>query len=241
MPKVSVILAARNAEENIARTIESVLAQSLSDWELIIVDDGSHDSFAEICDSYAEKDSRIKVLRQGAAGISIARNKGIKEAKGDYIGFIDADTYALPEMFSTMLKWAEDESADIVQCGYFVVAANTFTPPYPTSQSMVTGYNKRVWLYEDLVSAEDFLKNLAQRKTGETCNLLIKKGICKSTQFTGHTWQSSLYNLDIAAKSKKFQILADCLFIRLSDDATEPTLTAPSSLEHMLYLQRLFK
>lgn len=91
MPKVSVIVPVYNTEQYLPRCIDSILAQTFTDFELILVNDGSTDSSGMICNEYAKKDSRIKVFHQGNRGVSSARNKGIDIAKGEWISFVDSD------------------------------------------------------------------------------------------------------------------------------------------------------
>lgn len=97
---ISVIVPVYKAEKVIARCIESVIAQQYQDWELILVDDGSPDKSGEICDEYAEKSDRIRVLHQKNAGASAARNHGMNEAKGEYVCFVDADDYVTERYLS---------------------------------------------------------------------------------------------------------------------------------------------
>lgn len=97
---ISVIVPVYKAEKVIARCIESVIAQEYTDWELILVDDGSPDRSGEICDEYALKDKRIRVVHQENAGASAARNHGIDIARGEYICFIDSDDYVSPTYLS---------------------------------------------------------------------------------------------------------------------------------------------
>ena len=88
---ISIIIPVYNVEHYLAECLDSVLAQTYKNLEIILVDDGSIDGSGQICDNYAGKDSRIKVIHQTNAGVSAARNKGLKVAKGEYIGFVDAD------------------------------------------------------------------------------------------------------------------------------------------------------
>lgn len=115
-PKLSIIVPVYNVRQYLNKCVDSILAQTFRDFELIIVDDGSIDGSGEICDEYAKKDSRIKVIHQQNAGQSCARNFGIKFATGDYIGFSDSDDWIEPEMYEKMLKVAETQKADIVIC-----------------------------------------------------------------------------------------------------------------------------
>ena len=91
MARISVIVPAYNAEGLISACIESVLAQQFTDWELIVVNDGSKDGTAALCDAYAEKDSRIRVIHQENGGVSAARNRGLSEAAGELMAGIVKD------------------------------------------------------------------------------------------------------------------------------------------------------
>lgn len=106
----SIIVPIYKAEKTIDRLIKSVLNQSIVDWELLLIDDGSPDKSGEICDSYALKDSRILCVHQENAGVSSARNKGLNLAKGDWITFIDADDYIEPTHLSVFKKQIDDKS-----------------------------------------------------------------------------------------------------------------------------------
>lgn len=111
---ISVIVPVYKAEKVIARCIESVIAQEYQDWELILVDDGSPDRSGEICDEYAKKDARIRVIHQKNAGASAARNHGMDEAKGEYICFIDADDY-VTERYLADFRIEENDVDFVVQ------------------------------------------------------------------------------------------------------------------------------
>ena len=114
--KLSIIIPVYNVNEYLKNTIENVLAQIYQDYELILVDDGSTDGSSEICDFFAEKDRRIRVIHQRNQGVSAARNKGVSAANGEYIGFVDSDDLNEPNMFEIMMSIAVAENADIVQC-----------------------------------------------------------------------------------------------------------------------------
>ena len=118
---VSVIIPAYNIEDYIGRCLDSVLSQTYKNLEIIIVDDGSSDRTGEILDDYKKKDQRIRVIHKENGGVSSARNTGIEAAKGDYIGFIDGDDLAEPELFKTLMKLLNEENADIAHCGYQMV------------------------------------------------------------------------------------------------------------------------
>lgn len=117
MPRLSVIVPVYKVEKYIHKCVDSILNQTFTDFELILVDDGSPDKCGEICDEYAKKDARVRVIHQINKGIAFTRNLGIKEAQCEYISFIDSDDYILPEMFYTMIEiMEEDKSIDITVC-----------------------------------------------------------------------------------------------------------------------------
>lgn len=125
MPKISIIIPVYNVEKYLPKCIKSVLNQSFCDFELILIDDGSKDSSGQICDDYAKRDSRIIVIHKENAGVSTARNEGIKIASGDYIGFIDSDDYIEPNMYEVLVENIEKFNCDISICGFQVIDEDT--------------------------------------------------------------------------------------------------------------------
>ena len=123
---VSIIIPVYNVEPYLPRCVESIFAQTYTDWELILVDDGSPDRCPEMCDAYATEDERIKVIHKTNGGLSDARNHGLDVVTGDYILFVDSDDYIHPNMLQTMTRLAKEKDADIVQCGYIRGAGDNF-------------------------------------------------------------------------------------------------------------------
>lgn len=113
---LSIIMPIYNSGEYLSATLENVLAQNYEKYELILVDDGSTDGSGALCDEFAERDPRIRVIHQKNAGLSAARNAGLDAAEGEYVGFVDSDDLIEPEMFSTLTGIAAQYDADIVQC-----------------------------------------------------------------------------------------------------------------------------
>lgn len=120
-PLISVIVPVYKVEQYLNRCIDSIINQSYQRLEIILVDDGSPDACGKICDKYADKDNRVKVIHKENAGLSSARNAGLVVASGDYIGFVDSDDWIVTDMFESLVGAAERENADIVQCGYQAV------------------------------------------------------------------------------------------------------------------------
>lgn len=115
MAKVSIIMPVYNSERYVSYAIDSVLNQSFEDFELILVDDGSVDKSGQICDVYAQKDARIRVIHQRNQGLCAARNAGLNIAKGDYIGFIDNDDFYYPDLIKDNYSLAFRYGADVIR------------------------------------------------------------------------------------------------------------------------------
>lgn len=118
MSIISVIVPIYKVSDYLPKCIDSIIKQTYSDLEIILVDDGSPDDCPKICDKYAEEDNRIKVIHKPNGGLSDARNAGLDIATGEYIGFIDSDDYIDEHMYEDMLSAIEKDDADLCICGY---------------------------------------------------------------------------------------------------------------------------
>lgn len=114
-PTVSIIIPVYNTESYLPRCLDSLLVQTYADFEIICVDDGSTDNSGQICDEYARKDSRIRVVHIPNGGVSNARNTGLELVRGEYIMFVDSDDWVEPEHVELLLPLAGE---DLVYCGY---------------------------------------------------------------------------------------------------------------------------
>ena len=114
---ISIIVTVYNIEQNIAECLESIIAQNYRDIEIIVVDDDSTDDSGKICDQYAKRDGRIHVIHKKHEGLVNARKYGLKIAKGEYIGYVDGDDWINPEMYSSLLNYAEKYDVDVVCSG----------------------------------------------------------------------------------------------------------------------------
>ena len=115
--RISVIVPVYNSENYLEKCVRSITAQTYPDLEIILVDDGSTDSSGRMCDSFAERDARIKVIHKENGGQSDARNCGLDIASGEYIGFVDSDDAVAPDMYEHMLENLFRENAQISCCG----------------------------------------------------------------------------------------------------------------------------
>lgn len=114
MYKISVIVPVYNVEKFLAQCLESLVQQTYKNLEIIIVDDGTSDGSDKIYKTYAEKDNRIKIIKQKNAGVSVARNTGLAAATGQYVHFIDSDDYIDIDYYEKMINSATDIFPDII-------------------------------------------------------------------------------------------------------------------------------
>lgn len=124
---ISIIIPVYNVERYLPECLKSVCEQTYTHLEIILVDDGSTDSSGKICDEWADKDDRIVVIHKTNAGVSAARNDGLKAAKGSLIGFVDADDWIEPDMYEKLMTGIGD--ADMVCCGYVDYPLGTIDTP----------------------------------------------------------------------------------------------------------------
>ena len=118
MPKVSIIVPVYKAEKYLHQCIDSILYQTFSDWECILVDDGSPDRSGAICDEYAQKDDRIRVIHKENGGVSSARNVALEKIAGKWLTFVDSDDCLYPNALQRWVEVAEQNNLDMIQCHF---------------------------------------------------------------------------------------------------------------------------
>lgn len=122
---VSIIVPVYNVEEYLGRCVDSILGQTYTNLEVILVDDGAKDSSGDICDAYARQDPRVRVIHKENGGLSSARNAGIDIAKGDYLEFVDSDDWIEPDAVESLLSLALEQNVELVVGGRYDVKAKT--------------------------------------------------------------------------------------------------------------------
>ena len=184
---ISVIMPVYKAEKHLERSVTSVLNQTFTDFELLLVDDGSPDNSGVLCDEWSKKDSRIKVFHKPNGGTSDARNFGIEKSKGEYITFIDCDDFVLPQWLEKMHTTAIETKADIVKSGiYYVAEADV------AKESAVLDYNitplQTIRYNTEAVSVYEFhCRLLNGNGYNAVWNQLVKADIQKMCPFpSGH-------------------------------------------------------
>ena len=138
-PKISIIVPVYNVERYLRRCVDSIVAQSFQDWELLLIDDGSSDNSGMICDEYAEKEDRIKVFHKKNGGVSSARNVGLDNANGEWIMFVDSDDWIEKTMLEENL--IHSECYEVIRCNMKVI----------TNNSIIINYNyiNEKWTYDE--------------------------------------------------------------------------------------------
>lgn len=193
-PLVSVIMPVYNAEKYLSEAIESVISQSYSNWELLIVDDGSNDNSISIIESYAKKDSRIRIYTNdsGEHGSGIARNYGMKRISGKYTYFMDADDWIEKDLLQDTVALAEKTGADIVPFG-LVIEDN--------GKKIRKSLNPRGYF-----EFKDFKKlaNEMVRGTWSECTELIRSELLQNMSQNKHkTCEDICFQLDLLCNVKK--------------------------------------
>lgn len=168
MPEISIIVPVYNAEKYLGHCIESILAQTFTDFELLLINDGSSDSSGLICDEYARKDQRVKVYHKKNGGVSTARNLGLEKSRGKYITFSDSDDFLFNTAFQTYIDaFSKDSNIDVVKTGYYQEYANG-NPPQKFSSTRDVILEKRSdflsFLMFDKSNYNGFLWNECLRK-----------------------------------------------------------------------------
>lgn len=172
MPEISVIMLTYNREKFVERAIKSIMRQTWSDFELIIVDNGSTDKSGELCDKWAEIDTRVKVIHKKKGNIGSGRNSGLDKAIGNYITFVDDDDRFEPDMLMYLFKLIKKYNGDIAICGSMREFENRIEPKYVFEKTYIL--NKR-----------EAIREMLRRKLFNSGmpTKLMKKEICNNIRF----------------------------------------------------------
>ncbi len=172
MYDLSIIVPVYKAEAFLDRCVSSILAQTMADFELILIDDGSPDRCGEMCDAYAKADPRIRVIHQANAGQAAARNRALDIAQGEYIGFADSDDFVHPRAFQILLENARKHKAQISVAGYQAVTGLVEHPTLEDVPSqlwrgqdflrhcLIDSVDKKPWVLWDKIFHRDCFKTL---------------------------------------------------------------------------------
>ena len=154
MDLISVIVPVYNIEKYIRRCVESIIGQSYSNLQIILVDDGSDDESGKICDEIAKSDERVEVFHKSNGGASDARNFGLEKAQGEYIAFVDGDDYIESDMYECLYKAIVESASDMASCGFYEVFGDKTYMRCCTEETIVLD---KIEAYEALLSRRSLL------------------------------------------------------------------------------------
>lgn len=181
--KISVIVPIYGIEKYLPKCIESILDQSFKDFELILVDDGSPDNCPEICDTYAEKDSRINVIHKVNGGLLSARKAGLEVANGDYISYVDGDDWVDKYYLDTLYKLAITNNADLTVTGHFREFNGKIETVKPSNPGIYNEFEIKSSILPNAIFNGQFCEH---GMTTYVWNKLFKKDILKSVLYDVH-------------------------------------------------------
>jgi len=206
-PAVSIIIPVYNVDKYLRRCIDSVLSQSFTDFELILVDDGSKDTSPQLCDEYSNKDSRIRVIHKSNGGVSAARNDGLYIAKGEYVTFIDADDWVEEGYLEILLDYSQ---YDIVFFSYRMIYEDGYFSEYVFTEK--EGNARTMWNIVASLKANASKSNFY----GYTWNKMFRKEIIDKygIKFINglRISEDEVYTLDYCTHANSIKVLPFCLY-----------------------------
>lgn len=177
-PKVSIVVPVYKVEEYIDRCLDSLLNQTLKDIEIILVDDGSPDNCPKICDEYAQKDARVRVVHKQNEGLGYARNSGMEVAVGEYIAFVDSDDFVDIRMFEELYDVARGNDSDVVYCNIYKYYNEEKCFPLPAMTDRIVNFS-----HGDIVNniLKNMLGNEPEKRKSRTYYMSVWHGIYRNS------------------------------------------------------------
>ena len=198
-PVLSIIVPVYNAEKYLNRCVDSILNQEYTDFELLLVNDGSSDSSGDICDSYALRDSRVRVIHKDNSGVSDTRNQAMAQACGTYIQFLDSDDWITPDASKLLVRAAENYHCDLVVADFYRVSGNRVSHKGDIEDDVVLTRE---------AYAEHMMENPADYYYGVIWNKLYRRDIIEKNHLKMSTklnWcEDFLFNLEYILHAKTF-------------------------------------
>lgn len=184
MPEISIIVPVYKVEKYLNRCVKSILNQTFTDFELILVDDGSPDRCPTMCDEWEKKDHRIKVIHKENGGLSSARNAGLDVACGNFIGFVDSDDWIEEDMYELLHRIIVKHNADIAMCGYFFT--DGFQNPPIVKENIVVFDNAKLMNFF-------FRITKGIKSNYSVCNRLYRRKLMKGVSFPDGVMNEDVY------------------------------------------------
>lgn len=193
---VEVIIPVKNGEKYICDSVGSLLAQTHKNMRVTVIDDGSTDGTAEICDDYAKKHSNFRVFHIENRGVSAARNYGIERAEGDYIAFLDADDFAANDCYEKLLRNAVENDCDISACGYMRTSDRDFARREKSDGKII--------VLDDTNAALENMINDCDSIEGFVWNKIYRTSAVKGVRFGDYNYgEDCIYSWDAVCAVKK--------------------------------------
>ena len=214
--KVSVIVPVYNAEKYLKKCLQSLVEQTLSDIEIICINDGSTDNSLSIIEQFAKSDSRIKIITTQNRGQSQARNKGLEIAKGEYTGFLDSDDYADTTMFEKLYTAAKQNDSDVVMCGVYILNEKTgaITSNDPYFGLKIFEEQKDTGVFFNGVFSYEQCRDFLFRICVVPWNKLIKTDFLKknSIKFAeGLSFEDNIFSLELLLNAGRISLVNEPL------------------------------
>lgn len=207
-PLISIIIPIYNSEKYLDRCIESIVNQTYKNLEIILINDGSSDNCPKICDAWAKKDNRIKVIHKENEGVSIARNIGINNSKGEYITFIDSDDYIDSKMYEKMLEKLNNTDTKLCFCDINIV----------NFDQTITKFN---FNNETIITKKDFFETVFNNNAMNFAvwNKLISRKLIGNIRFDSNIYirEDALFLFECIEKIDKICYLNECLYFYQMD------------------------
>lgn len=217
MPKISVIVPVYNVADFIEKCVKSITAQTLEDIEIILVNDGSDDNSAEICEELAKGDNRIKFFNQENSGVSAARNKGLDNASGEWVTFVDSDDWIEPSMCEKALDAAVRSDADIVVWSFWTEKNGTSIKSHFISQKSGDITSEKNLIQAKMISRYadgDIKGNVVS--AGATWGKLCRRSLIEENKIrfvVGLTRaQDTVFWLNVFERAEKIEFIDECLY-----------------------------
>ena len=224
-PLITVIVAAYNIDRYIGRALDSLLQQSWRNLEILVVDDGSTDTTPQICDDYAKRDGRIRVIHKTNGGLSDARNAGLAAASGQYIGYLDGDDWADPEMFEIMIRSCLGADAEMALVSYRSASASDDPKADPEPGRVERALRAAKLLNNENALRAYILSGISEDLTdtpfyNSVWSKLFKAETVKDMQFpTGKNSEDILYTSEALIRSRKCCYIPEPLYNYVEDRA----------------------
>ena len=231
-PKVSIVVPIYNVEKYLRQCLDSIVNQTLKDIEIICVNDGSKDSSPEIIEEYVKKDSRVKVITKENSGYGNSMNRGFDMATGEYIGIVESDDYADPDMFEKLYDIAKKNDLDIVKSGFY------FYYSVPEEKNEKVEIVSQVRANKTFCPATDFKANM---EMVEFFNLkptiwsaiyrkdFIRENNIRFNETPGASFQDASFNFKVMALAKRVQLVREA-YLHYRQDNENSSVNSPGKV-----------